>query len=93
MLNLRLLFFVQRLLEEYPKCFIVGVDNVGSRQMQEIRIGMRGDAEILMGKNTMIRKAIRGHVQKNPALEKWVLTLFQFHSPRSMDNDRKMIYY
>jgi len=58
------------LFEEYPKCFIVGVDNVGSKQMQEIRIGMRGHAEILMGKNTMIRKAIRGHLQKNPALEK-----------------------
>jgi len=58
------------LLEEYPKCFIVGVDNVGSKQMQEIRSGMRGHAEILMGKNTMIRKAIRGHLQKNPNLEK-----------------------
>jgi len=58
------------LFEEYPKCFIVGVDNVGSRQMQEIRTAMRGHAEILMGKNTMIRKAIRGHLQKNPHLEK-----------------------
>jgi len=43
---------------------------VGSKQMQEIRIAMRGKAEILMGKNTMIRKAIRGHLQKNPHLEK-----------------------
>jgi len=58
------------LFEEYPKCFIVGVDNVGSKQMQEIRSGMRGHAEILMGKNTMIRKAIRGHLAKNPNLEK-----------------------
>jgi len=59
-----------QLLDEYPKLFIVGVDNVGSKQMQEIRIAMRGKAEILMGKNTMIRKAIRGHLQKNPHLEK-----------------------
>jgi large subunit ribosomal protein LP0 len=59
-----------RFLEEYPKCFIVGVDNVGSRQMQEIRLAMRGHAEILMGKNTMIKKAIRGHLVKNPSLEK-----------------------
>lgn len=58
------------LLENYPKLFIVGVDNVGSKQMQEIRIAMRGRAEILMGKNTMIRKAIRGHIANNPALEK-----------------------
>jgi len=59
-----------QLLDEFPKLFIVGVDNVGSKQMQEIRIAMRGKAEILMGKNTMIRKAIRGHLQKNPHLEK-----------------------
>lgn len=59
-----------KFLEEYPKCFIVGVDNVGSKQMQEIRISLRGKAEVLMGKNTMIRKVIRGHLQKNPALEK-----------------------
>lgn len=58
------------LFEDYPKCFIVGVDNVGSKQMQEIRSAMRGHAVILMGKNTMIRKAIRGHLAKNPNLEK-----------------------
>ena len=61
---------IVELFEEYPKCFIVGVDNVGSKQMQEIRQAMRGHAVILMGKNTMIRKAIRGHLQKNPALDK-----------------------
>lgn len=56
--------------EEFPKAFLVGVDNVGSKQMQEIRSALRGKGEVLMGKNTMIRKAIRGHLQKNPALEK-----------------------
>ena len=61
---------IGELFEEYPKCFIVGVDNVGSKQMQEIRQAMRGHAAILMGKNTMIRKAIRAHLAKNPALEK-----------------------
>lgn len=25
-----------------------------------------------MGKNTMMRKAIRGHLEQNPALERWV---------------------
>merc|ERR1711872_536118 len=58
------------LLEEYPKCFIVGADNVGSKQMQEIRIALRGKAVVLMGKNTMMRKAIRGHIEKNPDLER-----------------------
>jgi len=59
-----------QLLDEYPKCFIVGVDNVGSKQMQQIRQSMRNDAILLMGKNTMIRKAIRSHLENNPALEK-----------------------
>jgi len=59
-----------QLLEEFPKCFIVGVDNVGSKQMQQIRQSLRQDAQLLMGKNTMIRKAIRGHLESNPALEK-----------------------
>jgi len=58
------------LLDEYPKCFIVGADNVGSKQMQEIRIALRGQAVVLMGKNTMMRKAIRGHLEKNPDLER-----------------------
>jgi len=57
-------------MEEYPKCFIVGADNVGSKQMQQIRIGLRGTAVVLMGKNTMMRKAIKGHLENNPALEK-----------------------
>jgi large subunit ribosomal protein LP0 len=57
-------------LDEYPKAFIVGADNVGSKQMQQIRIGLRGTAVVLMGKNTMMRKAIKGHVENNPALEK-----------------------
>jgi large subunit ribosomal protein LP0 len=58
-----------KLLDEYPKIFIVGADNVGSAQMQRIRVGIRGKGVLLMGKNTMIRKAIRGHVENNKALE------------------------
>lgn len=58
-----------QLLDEYPKIVIVGADNVGSRHMQQIRTALRGKAVILMGKNTMIRKAIRGHLQNNAALE------------------------
>ena len=61
---------LENLLEEYPKCFIVGADNVGSKQMQEIRIALRGKAVVLMGKNTMMRKVIRGQIEKNPDLEK-----------------------
>jgi large subunit ribosomal protein LP0 len=57
-------------LDEYPKAFVVGADNVGSRQMQKIRLSLRGHAVILMGKNTMMRKTIRGQIAKNANLEK-----------------------
>jgi len=45
-----------------PKALIVRVDHVASKQMQDIRIALRGRAVVLMGKNTMIRKAMTiGH--------------------------------
>jgi large subunit ribosomal protein LP0 len=37
--------------------------------MQQIRMSLRGNAVVLMGKNTMMRKAIRGHLAQNPKLE------------------------
>jgi len=58
-----------KLLDEYPNIFIVGADNVGSTQMMKIRHALRGKAVLLMGKNTMIRKAIRGHIENNKNLE------------------------
>jgi len=49
---------------------VVGADNVGSNHMQNIRKALRAKgAVLLMGKNTMIRKAIRGHAQNNTSLE------------------------
>merc|ERR1712073_191807 len=60
---------IVQLLDEYPKCFLVEADNVGSKQMQQIRVSLRGHAVVLMGKNTMMRKAIRGHLPNNPKLE------------------------
>lgn len=61
---------LESLIEEYPTCFLVSADNVGSKQMQQIRIALRGKAEVLMGKNTMMRKAIRGQLNKLPQLER-----------------------
>jgi len=57
-------------LDEYPKCFIVGADNVGSKQMQQIRMALRGTAIVVMGKNTMMRKVIKGKLDANPHLER-----------------------
>uniref|UniRef100_A0A0B6ZGK6 60S acidic ribosomal protein P0 n=1 Tax=Arion vulgaris TaxID=1028688 RepID=A0A0B6ZGK6_9EUPU len=61
---------ITSLFDEYPKAFVVNADNVGSKQMQQIRQALRGRAVILMGKNTMMRKAIRGHIENNPGLER-----------------------
>jgi len=57
-----------KLVDEYPNFFIVNADNVGSSQMAKVRHQLRGKAVVLMGKNTMIRKALRGHVENNKAL-------------------------
>lgn len=46
------------------------MDNVGSKQMQQIRASLRDRGVVLMGKNTTMRKAIRGHLDQNPNLEK-----------------------
>jgi len=51
-----------QLLDKSSMIMIVNVDNVRSSQLQVIRHQMRGQATILMGKNTMMRKAIRTKV-------------------------------
>lgn len=56
-------------LDEYKNILIIGVDFVGSNQMQQTRIALRGKGVVLMGKNTMIRKVLRERSEKNPALE------------------------
>lgn len=38
-------------INEYKQAFLVGCDNVGSRQMQQIRVALRGSAVVVMGKN------------------------------------------
>ncbi|RLN57451.1 hypothetical protein BBJ29_005371 [Phytophthora kernoviae] len=57
---------LETLLENYTKIFLVGVDNVGSSQMQQIRLVLRGRGEVLMGKNTLMRKVFHNFVKKNP---------------------------
>ena len=54
------------MLETYGKTFVVEVNNVGSQQMNSTRRSMRGTAEILMGKNTLIRKVFKEFLEKNP---------------------------
>jgi len=60
---------LQKLLAKYDKILLVTADNVGSNHMQRIRKAVRGRAELLMGKNTMIRKAMRAYLETKPQLE------------------------
>jgi large subunit ribosomal protein LP0 len=65
---------LEKCLETFNKCLLVGVDNVGSRQMQAVRMALRGQAELLMGKNTIVRLVLRQFSEKNPS----VLALLPF---------------
>jgi large subunit ribosomal protein LP0 len=51
------------LLEEYHQVLICHADNVGSKQLQGIRKGLRPDSVVLMGKNTMMKRSIRIHAE------------------------------
>lgn len=66
---------LERCFTDYARFFMVCVDHVGSKQMQDIRMALRGKAEVLMGKNTMIRKAIKGFMAENEAMASLELLL------------------
>jgi large subunit ribosomal protein LP0 len=70
---------LKALLAEYSKILIVGADNVGSHLMQRIRHALRGQAVILMGKNTMIRKVLRELVEAQPGRYESLLALVRFN--------------
>ncbi|KAG0166389.1 ribosomal protein P0 (A0) (L10E) [Apophysomyces sp. BC1034] len=57
-------------LDTYKSIFIVNIDNVSSNQMHQIRHSLRGEAVVLMGKNTMVRRALKGLVSERPEFER-----------------------
>lgn len=57
---------LMELLDTSKSVFIISVDNVGSRQMQDIRMALRGKATVLMGKNTTIRKVFADYLAAHP---------------------------
>jgi len=63
-------------LDEYKNMLIIGVDFVGSNQMQQVRKTLRGKGIVLMGKNTIIRKVLRERAEKNPAWESLLPYIF-----------------
>jgi len=58
------------LIAKYPSIFIVNVDNVGSNQMHQIRVALRGKGVVVMGKNTMVRRALRSILSEYPQFER-----------------------
>jgi len=67
---------LNKLLDEYTKILVVGADNVGSNHMQQIRLALRGQGVLLMGKNTMVRKVIRTRLAQYPAFETLLPAVF-----------------
>jgi len=50
---------LEECLNKYQRAFLVDADFVGSKQISDIRIALRGKAELVFGKNTMIRRCLR----------------------------------
>ncbi|THH06453.1 hypothetical protein EW145_g4078 [Phellinidium pouzarii] len=61
---------LKELITKYPTIFLVNVDNVGSNQMHQIRVSLRGKGVVLMGKNTMVRRALRSILSEYPQFER-----------------------
>lgn len=61
---------LKALLEDHRSVFIVSVDNVSSQQTHQIRQALREDATVLMGKNTMIRRALKTFIPEHPEYER-----------------------
>lgn len=59
-------------LDEFDQAFIVNADNVGSKQIQQIRAATRPESLIVFGKNTQMKRAILQKVDENPDLEKLI---------------------
>lgn len=47
------------LLTTHPHVLVADANNVGSKQLQDIRASLRGKATVLMGKNTQMRRVMR----------------------------------
>ena len=63
---------LRELIETYPSIFICNIDNVSSQQLHLIRQALRGKGVVLMGKNTMVRRALRSIIADFPQFEKFL---------------------
>jgi large subunit ribosomal protein LP0 len=60
---------LEQCLADYKSMLVINIDFVGSKQMAALRIGLRGRAVVLMGKNTIIRKILREKAVDDDRLE------------------------
>jgi len=60
---------LSKMLDEYQQLLVVGIDNISSDHMQQIRKAVRGLAIILCGKNTLIRRTLRIQAKTKQELE------------------------
>ena len=82
---------MQEYVENYKSAFIVHCDNVGSKQMQQIRITLRGKAVVLMGKNVSVSAwaggIVWGAAPREGSLRCWLPPRRAPHpSPRAAPN-------
>jgi len=68
---------LEKQIRNHSKFLLVNADNVASLQFAQIRRSCRGKAEIVMGKNTMMKKVIRGLIEEFPDYEKVLPALVQ----------------
>lgn len=59
---------LESLIGSHDEVIIVEADNVGSKQMSEIRVALRGRATLLMGKNTMIKTCLKRLLGDRPEI-------------------------
>merc|ERR1712048_824301 len=64
-------------IRNHSKFLLVNADNVSSLQFAQIRASLRGKATVVMGKNTMMKKCIRGVLEDLPEYEKVIPLLVE----------------
>jgi len=68
---------LENAMRNHSKFLLVNADNVSSLQFAQIRASLRGKATVVMGKNTMMKKCIRGVLEDLPEYEKVIPLLVE----------------
>jgi len=90
--------YVERLVnlfQTYKTILLVEANFVGSNQMQQVRVSLRQSpkAEILMGKNTMVRQVIRKHMKdEKPGLAKLLAKKLESKSYRYLYGNIGLVF-